>query len=211
MLIDAGRLVLRGTLWFLRRRRVKMPIAEVLKIFAPGLSAVRSQLPGALAPTDRAAWEAYVKRLTSEGVPQALADSLAGMDSLYAVLDVTEVALDQKKRLESMATLYFALVGELGLRWMAERITALPTDTSWQAMARNALRDDLAVQQRALTSAVSRLSPEGQDPAAMLAEWKDRYAPALARLKSMIDELKRGGVIDLAVLSVLLRELRALA
>jgi NAD-specific glutamate dehydrogenase len=45
----------------------------------------------------------------------------------------------------------------------------------------------------------------------MLSEWKERYAPALARLKSMIDELKRGGVVDLAVLSVLLRELRALA
>ncbi len=211
MLIDAGRLVLRGTLWLLRRRRVKMPIAEVLKIFAPGLTAVRSQLPGALAPGDRAAWEAYVTRLTGEGVPQALAESLAGMDSLYAVLDVTEVALDQKKSMESMAALYFALVGELGLRWVAERITALPTDTSWQALARNALRDDLAVQQRALTSAVSSLSPDGRDPAAMLAEWKDRYAPALTRLRSMTDELKRGGVIDLAVLSVLLRELRALA
>jgi glutamate dehydrogenase len=211
MLIDAGRLVLRGTLWFLRRRRVKMPIAEVLKIFAPGLAAVRSQLPAALAPGDRRAWEAYVARLTSEGVPSALAESLAGTDSLYAVLDVTEVALDQKKSVESMARLYFALAGELELRWIAERITALPTDTSWQALARNALRDDLAVQQRVLTGAVVKLAPGGEDAAAMLAEWKDRYAPALARLKSMIDELKRGGVIDLAVLSVLLRELRALA
>jgi glutamate dehydrogenase len=152
-----------------------------------------------------------VKRLTGERVPASLAESLASMDSLYAALDVTEVAVDQKKRIESMAALYFALVGELGLRWVAERITALPTDTSWQALARNALRDDLAVQQRTLTSAVSKLSPEGEDPAAMLAEWKDRYAPALTRLKSMTDELKRGGVIDLAVLSVLLRELRALA
>ena len=39
----------------------------------------------------------------------------------------------------------------------------------------------------------------------MLAEWKERYAPAIARLKSMTDELKRpGGNLDLAVLSVLL-------
>ncbi|MGE5616994.1 MAG: hypothetical protein ACM3X5_08775 [Bacillota bacterium] len=73
------------------------------------------------------------------------------------------------------------------------------------------MRDDLASQQRALTTAVAKLSPQEDDPNAMLAAWKQVYAPALARLKGMTDELKRSGTIDLAVLSVLLRELRSLA
>jgi len=101
-------------------------------------------------------------------------------------------------------------VGELELRWFADRITQLPTDTSWQALARNALRDDLSSQQRALTATVAKMS-ESQDPAQMLAAWRERYAPAIARLKAMTEELKRGGTLDLAVLSVLLRELRGLA
>ena len=46
----------------------------------------------------------------------------------------------------------------------------------------------------------------------MLALWKERYAPAIGRLRAMTEELKRGGgTLDLAVLSVLLRELRSLA
>ena len=97
------------------------------------------------------------------------------------------------------------------MRWFAEKITQLPTDTNWQALARNALRDDLASQQRALTATVAKLSPDADDPAQMLAAWHERYAPAIARLKAMTDELKRLGTLDLAVLSVLLRELRALA
>ena len=40
---------------------------------------------------------------------------------------------------------------------------------------------------------------------------KARRAPAIARLAAMREELKRAGSIDLAVLSVLLRELRSLA
>ena len=52
---------------------------------------------------------------------------------------------------------------------------------------------------------------EGEEPAALLETWKERYAPSIARLKAMTDELKRGGTLDLAVLSVLLRELRGLA
>ncbi len=211
MLIDAGRLVLRASLWFLRRRRERLPIAEVLGIFRPGVAALQSRLPAILSAGDREAWEAAVARLERSGVARALAGRLAGLDALYAALDATEVALEQKRDVEAIAALYFALAGELELRWFAGKITLLPTDTPWQALARNALRDDLASQQRALAATVARLSPGASDPVAMLAAWRERYAQPIARLKAMTEELKRAGSLDLAVLSVLLRELRALA
>jgi glutamate dehydrogenase len=210
MLVEVGRLVVRGALWFLRRRRERLPIAEVLDIFRPGLEALRGQVPRVLSAGDRAAWDASVSRFVSEGVPRNVAESVTSLSALYATLDITEVAVEQKKSVESVAALYFALVGELELRWFADRITQLPTDTPWQALARNALRDDLASQQRALTATVAKLS-ESQDPQQMLAAWKERYAPAMTRLKAMVEELKRQGALDLAVLSVLLRELRSLA
>jgi glutamate dehydrogenase len=211
MLIDVGRLVVRSTLWFLRRRRERLPIAQVIEIFRPGLVALRKLLPGILSPADRVAFDASVKRLTGEGVPADLAGRFAELEGLYAVLDATEVAVEQKKPIELVGSLYYALVGELDLRWIGEKITQLPTDTSWQALARNALRDDLASQQRALTSTVAKLSPDANDAVLMLGAWKERYGPALTRYRNMVEELKRLGSLDLAVLSVLLRELRALA
>ncbi|HEX7465437.1 MAG TPA: hypothetical protein VF309_02275, partial [Usitatibacter sp.] len=211
MLIDMGRLVVRSTLWFLRRRREKLPIAQVIDIFGAGLVALRELLPDVLSPADRVAFDASVTRLMGEGVPPELAGRFAELEGLYAVLDATEVAVEQKKAIELVGALYFALVGELDLRWIGEKITQLPTDTSWQALARNALRDDLASQQRALTSTVARLSPEASDPARMLLAWKERYSPAITRYRNMVEELKRLPSLDLAVLSVLLRELRTLA
>ena len=211
MLIEAGRLVLRATLWFLRRRRERLPIARVLEIFRPRLDALRARISEVLAPGDRASWEAHALRLAQAGVPAELAQRVASLGALYATLDITEVAVAQKKSIESIAALYFALVGELELRWLAEKIAALPTDTTWQALARNALRDDLSNEQRTLASSVSALSPDSQDLGAMLAAWQERYGPVIARLKSMADDLKRTGPVDLAVLSVLLRELRAVA
>ncbi|HET6265961.1 MAG TPA: NAD-glutamate dehydrogenase domain-containing protein, partial [Usitatibacter sp.] len=210
MLVEVGRLVVRATLWFLRRRRERLPIAQVLDLFRPALEKLQGQAQRMLSAGDRAAFDATVSRLAAEAVPREIAERVASLNALYAVLDVTEVAMEQKKSVESVAALYFALVGELDLRWFSDRITQLPTDTNWQALARNALRDDLASQQRALTSTVAKLS-DSADPAAMLAAWRERYAPAIARLKSMIEELKRQGNLDLAVLSVLLRELRSLA
>ena len=211
MLIDAGRLVLRATLWFLRRRREKLPIAEVLSLFQPGLEAFRRQLPAMLSAADRETFTATAAGLEAKGVPAALAREMASLDALYAVLDATEVARETGRPLEVVAQVYFALAGDLELRWFGERITALPTDTPWQALARNALRDDLASQQRALATAVARPGQGGDEPAALIAAWKERQAPAIARLAAMREELKRAGSIDLAVLSVLLRELRSLA
>ncbi|MGE0357982.1 MAG: NAD-glutamate dehydrogenase [Burkholderiales bacterium] len=211
MLIEAGRLVLKATLWFLRRRRERLPIAEVLAIFQPGLAAFRAGLPSMLAAADREILESAAARLAGRGVPQDLARDLASLDPLYAVLDTTEVARETGRPLETVAKVHFALSGELDMRWFGERITALPTDSSWQALARNAMRDDLASQMRALTATVVRLSPDEKDPAAMTAAWKAQGAQSLARLTAMREELKIAGTLDLAVLSVLLRELRALA
>jgi glutamate dehydrogenase len=211
LLIEAGRLVLRATLWFLRRRRETLPIAQVIAIFRPAVDVFGECLPAILAPDDRASWEDTVRRLAGQAVPEPLARRLASLPSMYAVLDTTEVAVGEQRPAQAVAGLYFALAGDLELRWVSERITALPTDTSWQALARNALRDDLAAQQRALTAAVVKLSPADAQAGAMLAAWKERYAQPLARLAAMREELKRAGSLDLAVLSVLLRELRALA
>ncbi len=211
MYIEAGRLVLRAALWFLRRRRETLPIAEVLGIFQPGLAAFRRQLPAILSAADRETFEATAAGLAAKGVPPELASAMAGLDALYAVLDATEVARETGRPLDAIARLYFALAGDLELRWFAGRITALPTDTTWQALARNALRDDLATQQRILTTHVAKLSPGATDTGAMIGAWKERYAQPIARLAAMREELKRAGSLDLAVLSVLLRELRGLA
>jgi glutamate dehydrogenase len=211
MLTDAGGLVLRATLWFLRRRRERLPIEDVIKVFEPAVGSLRSRVPAILSSGDRMAREEYVEGLESKGVPQPLAERLGSLAALYAALDLTEVAIELKRDPSLLAALYFELVGELQLRWFAEKIGQLPTDTPWQALARNALRDDLSSTQRALTTALAKMSPDSSDPVAILAAWKERYASALTRLASMTEELKHAGSLDLAVLSVLLRELRSLA
>ncbi|MBK7327520.1 MAG: NAD-glutamate dehydrogenase, partial [Propionivibrio sp.] len=44
MLIDAGRLVLRTVLWFLRTRHGKLPFSEIIELFRPGVAQLGSKL-----------------------------------------------------------------------------------------------------------------------------------------------------------------------
>ncbi len=210
MLIEVGRLVLRATLWFLRRRSERMPIANVLNFFAPGIATIAKRLPELLSADDLTALHAAEAHLVRQGVPVTIASEVARQDAMYSVLDIVEISLDTQRPVELAAAAYFALVGALKLRWVASQITALPSDTHWQSMARAAMRDDLANLQRQLTTGVIALSPNLNDASTLIAAWQSQHAKALARMSEVVDDLKKARETDLAMLSVLLRELRVL-
>ena len=210
MLIDAGRLVLRGTLWFLRRRTDRMPIAKVLEFFAPGVATISDRLPEFLSSEDSRALKDVEAKFTSKGVPPDLATASARLDAMYSVLDIVEISQELKREVALAASVYFTLVGKLGLRWLAGQITSLPYQSHWQAMARAAMRDDLANLQRQLASGVLKHSPEEADPAALIDAWEKHHDKALVRMREVMADLKSARESDLAMLSVMLRELRVL-
>jgi glutamate dehydrogenase len=214
MLIEVGRLVLRSTLWFLRRRGERMPITDVLAFFAPGVASVGGQLETLLATEDATTSQNKRDSLVAEGVPRELANAIAHTDAMYSLLDIVEASSELKRPVTVAAAVYFTLAGKLSLNWVAAQVGKLPTDSHWQAMARASMRDDLANLQRQLTESVLQLSPdanslEGAQQA--LTVWETHHAKALAHMYEVMDDLKTARDTDLAMLSVLLRELRVLA
>lgn len=210
MFLEIGRLVMRGTLWFLRRRREKFPIAEVLNIFMPEIKKVAHQLKDLLAPSDLDALNESEKQFIESGVPSDLAAHIACLDGLYSALDIIEISKETQRSIEVVAKIYFFLIGQLDLRWLYNKINQLPTDTHWQTLARAALRDDLANQQRELATSVLKLNPADNDVESLLSHWESFYGPAIKRTREVIADLKATGQMDLAMLSVGLRELRSL-
>ncbi len=211
MLIDAGRLVLRGTLWFLRRRTERMPIVKVLEFFASGVATVSDRLSEFLSTEDLAALQESEAKLGTKGVPADLASAAARLDAMYSVLDIVEISEESKREVALAAAVYFTLAGKLGLRWLAGQVASLPYQSHWQAMARAAMRDDLANLQRQLASGVLKHSPEVNDPLVMIQAWEKHHDKALARMREVMADLKSARESDLAMLSVMLRELRVLA
>ena len=209
MLIDAGRLMLRAVLWFLRAHHKSSDMRELVNRFQSGVSEVRDSLSALLNQADLVALRARQQTLMDQGVPANTAETVAGLDAAYAALDIVEAASKSGKTVELVATVYFALVGKLEIRWFAKQISALPTGTHWQALARNAMRDDLSNQQRQLTLAVVNLSPTESDAQVMMASWEESHQLTLSRIAEMVSDFKTG-TVDLAMLSVVLRELRAL-
>jgi glutamate dehydrogenase len=91
---------------------------------------------------------------------------------------------------------------------MLGRITTLPREDRWDALARASLRIDLYAALESLTVAVLRSTPEG-DPQQRIAAWEEANAGALSRARETIEEVAALETSGIAALSVALRSLRA--
>ena len=211
MVIDAGRLILRATLWFLRNRSHLADLSRSIEHFRACAERVAALFPQVLPDAEQAAFQAAAGRLEKEGVPRELAARIAAMDALFNALDIVEVADQLKRDIEPVARLHFALAGELDFPWLRAHIGMLSADNHWETLAKAALRDDLASTLRALTADALRTDASPSDPTALIAAWKARNSVLYERFRQVLTDLRAAESPDLAMLSVAMRELRNLS
>jgi len=203
MLVEEGWLTSRATTWFLRSRRLGDPMEQTVKRFQPVVDALRARVePQAIASPRAAAWIAA-------GVPAPLAQRVASADSLYAALDIAEIAEAAGRDVGQVADVHVGVGSRLGLARLRQQIEALPADSYWQSLAKIALGDDLASLQRSIAQSV--FSGGEGDPARLMVTWETRNGTGLERAQRLLAELGETKGADLAMLSVALRELRNLA
>jgi glutamate dehydrogenase len=203
LLIEEGRLTARATAWFLRYKRLAEPMEQIFARFTPAVDAVRGRL------AEEAASSAKAGAWIGAGVPAALASRVAAAEGLVAALDIADVAEIAHRDVGEVAAVHAGVSSMLELGYLRQQIDALPADGYWGGLAKNALGDDLATLQRALTNDVVSGGDGSVDE--RLGAWKARNAVALQRAGRLLTDLRDAKGTDLSMLSVALRELRSLA
>jgi len=112
---------------------------------------------------------------------------------------------------ETVAAVYFALGYRLDLHWLRDQIARLPAETHWQTLAQGALRDDLYSEQRELTAEVLRRGTEDRDAETLIDSWMEENRSSVERANVILADLKEAEGLDIAMLSVALREIRNLS
>ncbi|MEO5735545.1 MAG: NAD-glutamate dehydrogenase domain-containing protein, partial [Rubrivivax sp.] len=210
MLTEMDHLTLRATRWFLRSKRLADPMAASITRAKPGVETLFGRLFGEQHGAVRDRLLKAAQPWVDAGVPAPLAQRVAASDALVAALDVTELADTMQQPPERVADLLIAIGELLGTPRLQSLIDALPAENYWHGLAKTSLTDDLADLQRTLTGeALSHA--ETDDAQATLTTWKTSEHGALERAQRLLTELTDAPTVDLAMLSVALRELRSLA
>lgn len=206
------RLVRRASRWFLRNRRTDMDVATEVESFKGSADSVRNNLSQWLQGSTQEAWQGRYDQYSAQGVSDEVSALAAGTSSLFSALGIIEASHQTKRPVERVAEAYFCVGETLSLNWFLEQINNLEVSSHWQALAREAFRDDMDWQLRSLT--VSVLSSEEGDDMPMnelMEQWKTAHPHLVSRWQRMLDELRASERVEYAMYSVALRELLDLA
>ncbi|MBM7172299.1 NAD-glutamate dehydrogenase [Streptomyces sp. G44] len=208
--LHSRRLVERGARWLLNNRPQPLQLAETIAFFSEGVAQVWDELPNLLRGSDLEWYQGIRDELTAAGVPDELAQRVAGFSSAFPTLDIVAVADRVGKEPMAVSEVYYDLADRLRITQLMDRIIELPRADRWQSMARASIREDLYAAHAALTADVLDAGDGASTPEERFKAWEEKNAPILSRARTTLEEIQSSDAFDLANLSVAMRTMRTL-
>ena len=207
--LEFRRLLDRAARWFLTTRPTNIDVLAEVERFRGPVAQFAPRVGEILQGSERRRLEKRTKELEKLGVPAATATRAASLLDLFSLLDVIDLAEELELPVEEVAGVYYYASEKFTIDEMLTRVSRLPRDDRWDALARGAMRDDLYAVLESLTRSVLVASDGGDAPAKRFEYWADANRDALKRAKAALHGVERLDNAGLAALSVALRTLRS--
>jgi glutamate dehydrogenase len=140
--------------------------------------------------------------LTAKGAEESASKRLSQLEFLYHGLDVTQVASQCNTQVIIAAQTWYGLYERFQGDWLNQAIANLPSQDPWQRKARASLKQEFEASLAQLTQAV--ISSDQS------IAWELRNHALIERCLSIFGELQSNANINLAMLSVAVREIAKL-
>jgi glutamate dehydrogenase len=205
MLMNISKFIERLTLWFLRNLPQPINVEKAINDYAKDIETFRSKLGSMLNETLSLDVQISTSSLTSQKVPQVLAEKIASLDVVASACDIAVVTRTGKLPLNTVGKIYFQLGEKLNLNWLRSAASNLPTDTYWQKLAVSNLVDSLYDHQRKIAKEIVK-----SGKANALDDWLKANSAQIERHEKFMQELRASGQFDLAMLISAVRRVDSL-
>jgi glutamate dehydrogenase len=210
--LEFRRLLDRTVRWFLSARPSTLDISAEVERFAGVVRALAPTIPDLLRGEERQRLERRAGELEVCGVPEELSMHAASLLDQFSLLDIVDIATDTGRDPTDVAPLYYLISERFGIDTMLAKVTHLPREDRWDALARGALRDDLYAVLESLTRSVIDTSGTAgveADPEAQWNAWEAANEDSVERTRTALYGITRLDSPNIAALSVALRTLRS--
>jgi glutamate dehydrogenase len=207
MLLHIKRLVRRATRWLLRNRRTNLDVEKNIQYFGAGVATLTDIIPGLMVGVTRDYMEQLTQQFIVAGLPSKIASRIAGCRAMYTALNIVDVAAENNFDLTEAAKVFFAIGAHLELAWFRDQINATSLEDYWDSLARASLRDDLDVEQRALTVSILRHHQNIKGVDERIKIWLKQYHPLLERWTIILSNMRSSTSLNFIMFFVAVREL----
>ena len=208
---ELRRLVDRATRWLVEARFPIDDVAGEIERFGPTIAHLTPRVPQLLRGVERDNMAKEVDRFVEQGLPRDLATRIGEMLTAFQLLDVVEITRKSGRPADEVAEVQFTVSEQFSVDVLLTKITELPRDDRWSALARAALRHDVYAALSAITSSVLASTEPGKPAIERVAAWERQNVQRVDRALSIIGDALQRDRVDLETLSVALRVMRSLA
>jgi glutamate dehydrogenase len=206
MMLEVGRLLERAMQWLLRGTYERLDVAATVAEFRPKIEAISAKLHDILPAQVLSLLKARQGELEADGIPERLAYRVASLGVMSAALDIVRIARGGRA-VDDVARVYFGLGARFGLDRLRAAAASIAAETPWQKAAVAAVLDDLFNYQSILASRVIAESDGSREP---VDAWLASRPRVVERVDQTMNDVRAAQTVDLAMLTVASRQLRAL-
>ncbi|AWM88707.1 NAD-glutamate dehydrogenase [Microvirga sp. 17 mud 1-3] len=185
-------LLMNRIVWFIRNVDfTATTLDEVIGTYAAGIAEVERGLRDTLAQEALDAWDARVKALVEQGVPEELARRLAALPDLVAAPDIVLTAHRTGKPVQDISRIHFALEGAFRLGSLIGAAREINVSDYFDRLALDRAIDSIASAHRNLTAEVAAQEASGQEA---VDAWSERRGADVSRIRNAVDSIVRSGL-----------------
>jgi glutamate dehydrogenase len=201
------RLLRRLTRWLLRSERRRLDIKSTINKYQGPLHSFMLTLQDGFNTRFTHYFDNQLKNYKSKGLSESQAQSITHLYGLFAVLDILQIAEYKLVPVETAAAAFFAVGDHLDLEYIRYQIIQHESNDHWEALAREAVRDELDAQQRQLTESVLQEKDTIEQFNKRLKDWSSEHRSLIERWNQLLKYFRGSGNISYTMFYVAMREL----
>ncbi len=210
-ILGLARVLERTTRWVLQNVDPDVSPATVVERSVPGLAVLREHFESFVQGEDRTLFEARVQEIRKVGADDLFSRRLITLRFLDQLLEILEIARETEADPVAAAQVFYRISDLFDVPWLRRTTFATAGGDHWEQRAAQALAEDLARAHRKLIASVLRRAEDDQGIEQATERLLRMRAREIERYRNLITDLKAEGTVGFAAVSVVIRELAALA
>ncbi len=190
--------------WLLNQTELLKDMSGTIECYRPYFDILSKNLLHLLPPRRLYYRDEHERRLLASRVSPVIAARHANMRSMAAAPGIISLALNIRKDILDVARTYFMVGERFGFDSLREQARQSMTSVYWERQALSALIEDFSSHQLRMTELVL-MTADGR-----LIQWEDQERQLVARLDTLMAELRQRQRANVTLLTVANRRLRGL-
>ncbi len=207
-LLSVGDTLERTARWILSNAGETQSIDDAVNSLLEPVRELRRDFGSLLTETGRMNLDSRRAMHEMDGLDPELAADLVTFEYVDSLLPVAQLARASGLSAKLAGEVYFGLTDEIDFPWLQEQLAALPESDVWQQRAVQLLGSELDSARARMAAAILREIGSADEIEGARADFRQRFAQDLSRIREVVDEIRQAEQPGLSTLIVAVTAIR---